>query len=139
MHPFAAAFVAALVLATATRVWLALRHIRHVGARRAAVPDAFAGRVALEAHQKAADYTVAKTRLSIYEAIVTAVLALALTLGGGLEAIASAWTRVLEPGGYAHGIALLLTVGLVAGIVDLPFSLYRSLVIEARFGFKRMT
>ena len=138
MHPFTAAFLAALVLATAARWWLAARHIRYVSARRGSVPSEFEGRVPLDAHQKAADYTVAKTRLSMLEALVGAAMALAFTLGGGLEAVADAWQRVFEPVGYAHGIALIVSAGVIAGIVDLPFALYRTFVIEARFGFNRM-
>ena len=139
MHPFTAAFIAALLVATAARWWLARRHIRHVSQRRASVPAEFAGRIALEAHQKAADYTVAKTRLSILEAVVGALMALGFTLGGGLQALSSLWERVFEPGGMAHGIALILSAALVAGVIDLPFAWYRTFVIEARFGFNRMT
>ncbi len=63
MHAFTIAFLAALAVATATRLWLASRHVRHVMANRDAVPAEFAQRVDLLAHQKAADYTAAKTRL----------------------------------------------------------------------------
>jgi STE24 endopeptidase len=139
MHPFTAAFLAALVLATATRWWLAMRHVRHVSARRGAVPEAFEGRIELPAHQKAADYTVAKTRLSILETLASAALALLLTLGGGAEALASTWANIFDPGGYAHGIALILSAGVLVGLIDLPFSIYRTFIIEERFGFNRMT
>lgn len=139
MHPFTAAFLAALVVSTAARWWLALRHIRHVSERRSSVPAEFDGRISLAAHQKAADYTIAKTRLSILEALVGALMALGFTLGGGLQALSWYWERFFEPGGMAHGIALIVSVGLIAGVVDLPFAWYRTFVIEARFGFNRMT
>ena len=139
MHAFTIAFLAALALATATRIWLALRHVRHVTARRDAVPAEFAANVPLAAHQKAADYTAAKTRLGILDALVSAAVLLAFTLGGGLQALFELWGNVFEPGGYAHGIALILSVGVITGLVDLPFSIYRTFVIEARFGFNRMT
>jgi STE24 endopeptidase len=139
MHPFTAAFLAALIVATAARFWLAQRHIRHVSERRGSVPAEFDGCIALAAHQKAADYTVAKTRVSILEALVGALMALGFTLGGGLQALSSAWERLFEPAGYAHGIALIVSAGLIAGVVDLPFAWYRTFVVEARFGFNRMT
>jgi len=139
MHAFTIAFLAALALATATRICLAVRHVQHVAAHRAAVPPEFAESVALAAHQKAADYTVAKTRLGIVDAIVSAVVLLAFTLGGGLQALFDAWATVFEPGGYAHGIALILSVVAITGAIDLPFSIYRTFVIESRFGFNRMT
>jgi STE24 endopeptidase len=139
MHPFTLAFLAALALATAVRLWLALRHYTHVGANREQVPEAFASRIDLAAHQKAADYTQAKTRLSMLEIVVGALLLLAFTLGGGLQALSDGLANGFESGGYAHGIALVMGVILVSGIIDLPFNLYRVFVVEQRFGFNRMT
>ena len=60
-------FLAALAAASATRLWLARRQVRHVAAHRDAVPASFAGSIPLESHRKAADYTVAKTRLGMIE------------------------------------------------------------------------
>jgi STE24 endopeptidase len=139
MHPFTAAFIAAVLLATATQLWLGWRHMRHVVARRGAVPGEFRERIPLDAHQKAADYTVARTRVSLVETLVTALLAFGFTLGGGLEAISQAWSGTFTPGSYAHGIALLLSMALVSGAIDIPFSLYRTFRIEAAFGFNRMS
>jgi STE24 endopeptidase len=137
MHWFTAVFLAALALTTAVRLWLSQRHIGHVSANRNAVPAEFDGRIVLAAHQKAADYTVAKARFGMLETLVAAALLLAFTLGGGLQFISEAWERVFETGGYAHGIALIASVALVSSAVDLPFALYRTFVIEARFGFNR--
>jgi STE24 endopeptidase len=132
-------FLFALVAATATRLWLGLRQIRHVTAHRGAVPAAFADSISLAAHQKAADYTAAKTRLGAVDVVVGALLVLLLTLGGGLQWLAELWARVFEPGGLAHGTALLLSLFFVQGVVSLPLALYRTFVVEARFGFNRMT
>jgi STE24 endopeptidase len=139
MNAFTLAFLAALALATATRIWLALRHIRYVAAHRERVPAEFAESVPLPAHQKAADYTRARTWLGIVDALVSAAVLLAFTLGGGLEWLYDAWARAFEAGGYAHGIALILSVAAITGLVDLPFSVYRTFVIEAKYGFNRMT
>lgn len=139
MHPFTAAFLAALALATAAQLWLAWRHVRHVCARRDTVPAEFEGRIPLDAHRKAADYTASRTRVSFVEILIGVALTLAFTLGGGIETLASAWSRVFEAGGYLHGIALLFSVAVLAALVDLPFSVYRTFAIEARFGFNRTT
>jgi STE24 endopeptidase len=139
MNAFTLTFLAALALVTATRIWLALRHIRHVTAHRDAVPPEFAASVPLSAHQKAADYTRERTRLGIVDALVSAAVLLAFTLGGGLEWLYDAWAGVFEAGGYAHGIALILSVAAITGLVDLPFSVYRTFVIEVKYGFNRMT
>ena len=139
MHWFTVVFLVALALATAGRLWLSRRHIRHIAANRETVPAAFSGRISLAAHQKAADYTTVKTRLGTVETLAAAVLLLVLTLGGGLQLLSDAWERVFEVSSYAHGIALIVSVVLVSSALDLPFSLYRTFVIEARFGFNRMS
>jgi STE24 endopeptidase len=132
-------FLAALAAATATRLWLGRRQIRHVIAHRDAVPPGFAESIPLAAHQKAADYTAAKTRLGAVDVLVGAVVTLLFTLGGGLQWLADAWARVFTPGGLAHGTALLLSLFFAQALISLPLSLYRTFVIEARFGFNRMT
>jgi len=139
MHWFGLAFLAALTLTTLARLWLSRRHVRHIAANRGSVPAEFSGRISLAAHQKAAEYTIAKERLGTIETLVAAALPLAFTLGGGLQLLSETWERVFDPGGFAHGIALIVSVVVVSGIVDLPFSVYRTFVIEARFGFNRMT
>jgi len=137
MHWFTAVFIAALALTAVIRLWLSRRHIRFVLANRDAVPAEFSSSIPLAAHQKAADYTAAKTRLGMLETLAGAVLLLGLTLGGGLQLLSEAWERAFEAGGYAHGIALITSVALVSSAIDLPFALYRTFVIEARFGFNR--
>lgn len=139
MHWFSLAFVVALVVSTGIRLWLAGRHLRHVNANRGKVPSEFAESVSLASHQKAADYTIAKTRLSIAEITVSALVLLAFTLGGGVQALFELWERVLDPHGYAHGIALILSVIAVGTAIDLPFTIHRTFGIEERFGFNRMT
>ena len=139
MHWFTIAFLIALALATAVRLWLSRRHIRHIAANRDTVPAEFSGRIALAAHQKAADYTTVKTKLGAVETLTATALLLAFTLGGGLQLLTEALDRVFEAGGHAHGIALIVSVALISSLVDLPFSLYRTFVIEARFGFNRMS
>ena len=135
---FTTLFLAALALTTLLRMWLAQRHVRHVAAHRDAVPEAFREIIAPEAHRRAADYTVAKVRLGLVEVVVGALFVLALTLGGGLQALHAAWTALgLE--GLAHGLAFIAGLVVLSSAVDLPFSLYRSFVVEERFGFNKMT
>lgn len=132
-------FVAALALATATRLWLALRQMRHVAAHRGAVPAPFTDAIPLHDHQKAADYTLAKARFGMVYVGVEALLTLWLTLGGLIQALASLWGLWLAPGSLLHGSALLLSLFLVQALVGLPLTLYRIFVIEERFGFNRMS
>jgi STE24 endopeptidase len=142
-NAFSWLFLVALALATGTRLWLTARQSRHVRAHRDAVPASFAGTIPLAAHQKAADYTVAKTRLAIVDIGISVVLVLALTFGGVLQWLSDAWARVAEPAfsghGIAHGVLLIVSVLLLLSLLELPLTLYRTFVVEARFGFNRMT
>ena len=135
---FTLVFLVALALSLAAKLWLARRQVRFVAAHRAEVPPAFADRIALAAHQKAADYTVARTRFGVAETAVEVVLLLALTLGGGLAALV-AWTGSLGVPSLAADLALVVAVALVAGVVGLPFSYVNTFGIEAKFGFNRTT
>ena len=138
MHAdFTILFLAALGLTLAARLWLTMRQIRHVAAHRAAVPAGFSERISLAAHQKAADYTVDRNRLSLVTALVDAALLLALALGGGLVALHEFWAAQFP--GLFYGLALIFSVMLISAVVELPFALYRQFVIEARYGFNRMT
>lgn len=134
---FSTAFLAALAVMVVLRLWLARRQIAHVGARRAAVPAQFAGRIELAAHQKAADYTVARTRFGMLALGLEVLVLLAFTLGGGLQALHEFWSAHLD--GLLYGLALIFSVMAISGVIDLPFALYRQFVIEERFGFNRMT
>jgi len=135
---FTALFAVAFALMVATRLWLARRQIAHVADHRDSVPPAFADRVGLAAHRKAADYTRAKQTLLCVETIVDALVLIALTFGGGLAALV-AWTAGL-PLGVLWKDAILIGAVVAAGaIASLPFSWYSTFVIEERFGFNRMT
>lgn len=135
---FTLIFCIALLIMIGTRLWLSSRQIRHVLQHRAAVPGEFADRIQLDAHQKAADYTAAKVRLSMIEVVVGAVLLVVLTLLGGIHAINVTLTSWLGHG-YMRDLALFASIGIISGLVDMPFGLYRQFVLEERFGFNKMT
>ena len=132
------AFAIALVLGLAVKFWLASRQIRHVALNRNAVPGAFASQISLSAHQKAADYTIAKSRLGLLELALGTVVLLGWTLLGGLSALNNALLQWMG-GGMAQQIALLAAFALIGGLIDLPMTLYQTFVLEERFGFNKMT
>jgi len=137
LNPFSLAFLAALLAMFILRLWLAQRQISHVIAHRATVPASFADRIELAAHQKAADYTVRRTRFGRIDLAVEVALLLALTLGGGLQALHDFWSPRLD--GLPYGVALIFSVLAISAIIDLPLALYRQFVIEEEFAFNRMT
>jgi STE24 endopeptidase len=138
MHPFALLFLAALLLATAVKVWLSLRHMQHVRAHRDEVPAAFAADIPAASHRTAADYTVAKGRLDLVEIPIDAAVVLLLTFGGGLAWLDGA-LRPLLGDGLLHGVGLIGAIVVLTSAISLPASLYRTFVIEQRFGFNKMT
>jgi STE24 endopeptidase len=135
---FTGLFIAALALTTLAKLWLARRHLAHIAAHRAEVPAAFSKQIELAAHQKAADYTSAKTRLSMLNALFEAIVLLGFTLGGGIGWLAGFWQHVFDAT-ILQGIALFASVLLLSGLLEAPFGLYQTFVIEARFGFNKMT
>ncbi|HEY8118829.1 MAG TPA: M48 family metallopeptidase [Methylophilaceae bacterium] len=132
-------FIFLLGLTTLTRLWLGRRHIGYVQSHRNHVPSAFDSNISLDAHQKAADYTAAKTWLVMSEAVAQAVLLAIFTLGGGLQWIDNAWRGLLPEQEIIRGAVVLLSAFVVSGLVDLPFDYYRSFVIDQHFGFNKMT
>ncbi len=131
-------FIIALALTTLAKLWLAQRHLAYVAAHRAAVPEAFREKIPLSDHQKAADYTSAKTRFDMLGTLFDAALLLAFTLAGGIQFIAGL-CNVWFDGMLTQGVATIVTVLLLSSLLETPFSLYRTFVIEARFGFNKMT
>jgi STE24 endopeptidase len=132
------AFLFAVAAETLTRLWLGSRQIAAVQAHRDEVPEPFRGQIALADQQKAADYTTARVRLGRWATVVEALVKLVLTLGGGLAAVDAVWrgTGLDEPW---RGACVVATVLLLLQLVGLPFSLWRTFKIEARFGFNRVS
>ena len=136
-NTFSLVFLLALALMVLIRRKLADRQIAYVLAHRAAVPEQFSGRIELAAHQKAADYTAAQTRFSRITLAFEVVLLLCLTFAGGLQFLHQSLSTRLD--GLAYGVAMIFAVMFISGAIDLPLSLYKQFVIEAKYGFNRMT
>ncbi len=138
MNTFGLVFFAALALALATKLWLAVRHLDHIRRNRDTVPIDFSRDISLDAHRHAADYSCAKTRLGMITTALECAMILALTFGGGLQWLSEITAGWFDPG-VMRGVALLLLLGAVTTVLDLPFEWYRTFVIEQRFGFNKMT
>jgi STE24 endopeptidase len=138
MNTFSWIFLLALGLSLILKLWLAHRQLRHVAANRAQVPAAFAETIELEAHQKAADYTLTNTRQGRLELVYTSLLLVGWTLGGGLQWLDSVWQQ-FGWDAIPAGVAMLVSAFVIMAVLELPFSLYHTFVIEERFGFNRTT
>jgi STE24 endopeptidase len=135
---FSLLFAAFLLATLAVKLWLSSRHIRHVAQHRDAVPSQFAHKIPLAAHQKAADYTIAKTRLKIVLLVVNAAVLLGFTLLGGLQWLSMALFDVAGAG-MVYQLGLIAAVTLIGSVVDLPFDYYKQFRLEEQFGFNKMT
>ncbi len=131
-------FLLALVLSLVIQFWLDRRQLTHVLRHRDAVPDAFKERIPLDAHQKAADYTVTRTRLGIMELVLGTILLLLWTLGGGLQLVDNLW-RELTLAPLVTGVVVIFSILIISTLLELPVAIYRTFVIEQRFGFNRTT
>jgi STE24 endopeptidase len=137
-YSFSLLFAAFLIATLGTKLWLASRHIQHIQRHRDAVPEQFAAKIPLAAHQKAADYTIAKTRLKIALLVVNAVVLVGFTLLGGLQWL----SELLTPGfgvGMVYQLALVAAVSIISSVIDLPLDYYKQFTLEERFGFNKMT
>lgn len=136
MHTFTFIFLFFLLASTLVQLWLSLRQKQHVSQHRGAVPEAFKDKITLAEHQKAADYTLAKGGFGRIELMMGFVVLLVWTLGGGLEWLDSVW-RDLARGPLWTGTAVILSMTLISGLIDLPASWYRTFVLEEKFGFNK--
>ena len=134
---FTIAFLIAFLASFGLRHWLAQRQMRFVAKHRDSVPAEFAEKVTLAEHQKAADYTIAKLRLGVLENGVSAIILIGFTLLGGLQILNISLLQLLGDG-ITQQIALLGSIAIISGLVDLPFSWYKQFHLEERFGFNRM-
>ncbi|MDO4681955.1 MAG: M48 family metallopeptidase [Lautropia sp.] len=136
---FSLLFATFLLISVAIRLWLATRQIRHVGQHRQRLPTAFEQRIGLSAHQRAADYTIARSRLGMAEQTVSAVVLLLLTLLGGLQQLQQRWQTWLPDNPLWQQMGIVVSAILLIGLFELPLDLWRHFRLESRFGFNRMT
>jgi len=130
--------VGALLTNVLLKLWLNARQVRHVAGHRSEVPNAFASHISLADHQKAADYTLAKAKVSQIDILIDAAVLVGWTLLGGLSALNALVLTYMQPGLWQQ-VVLVLCFTLIGGLLDLPLSLYQTFVLEQKFGFNKMT
>ena len=138
MHTFTSIFLSFLTASVLMRLWLCHRQIRHIRAHHGAVPAAFADRISLQDHQRAADYSCSKLRVGRIMLAWETLWLLLWTIGGGINLV-DQWWAALDYPPLITGIAVIFSLTIVSSILDLPFSLYNTFVVEQRFGFNKTT
>lgn len=138
MNTFTYIFVIAVLAGLLLQLWLAARQAAHISGHARQVPEAFAGSVSLEDHQKAASYSLARLGLERWDLALSVLVLFAWTLGGGLNAL----HHLIDGLGFGElwgGVTLIIVTVLVGALIDLPLSIWRTFGIEQRFGFNRTT
>jgi len=138
MHIFTTIFLGFLAASVLMRLWLTQRQTRHIRAHRDTVPAAFADRISLQDHQRAADYSCSKLRVGRAMLAWETLWLLLWTLGGGINLI-DQWWEGMDYSPLIAGIGVIISLTLISSLLDLPFSLYLTFVIEERFGFNKTT
>jgi len=138
MNSLTLIFIATLAAGLLVQLWLIARQATHIIGHRDTVPPAFADRISLEQHRKAASYSLARLTVERWDLILGVVVLLAWTLGGGLNWLDRQMNTLgLDP--LWAGVGLVLATLLIGGLIELPLSLWRTFGIETRFGFNRTT
>ncbi len=135
---FSVFFIGFLLISVCLQFWLSARHIRHILSKRDSVPAQFAEKISLAAHQKAADYTVTKTKLGLLMLMLNVPVLLGFTLFGGLQWLSVTIAGITGPG-MLYQLSLFAAFALITGVLDLPFTYYYQFVVEEKFGFNKMT
>ncbi len=135
---FTLLFLFALGISLSVQLWLNQRQITHVARHRDHLPPEFVDQIPLSAHQKAADYTIAKGRFSRWMILVDGLLLLLWTLGGGLQTIhnlaqQTGWSTI------PAGVLTIILFAFISTLLHLPASLYQTFIIESQFGFNNTT
>jgi STE24 endopeptidase len=131
-------FLFAVVAETGIRLWLASRQLKAVRSHRDSVPTIFQNQISLEDQQRAADYTMARVVVGRWATLYEAALKLLLTIGGGVGLLDALWRQsgITEPW---RGVLLIGSLLLMLQLASLPFEIFRTFKVEARFGFNRVT
>jgi len=127
-----------IAITVLSQIWLSKRHIGFVSQHRKKVPAPFKDIIKIKDHQKAADYTVDKSKLNILGLAVEAIFLYFITIGGGIEWI----NQYLAQYSFSEitlGAMLIIAVMVLSSLVEMPMGLYKTFVIDEKYGFNRMT
>jgi len=116
-------------------LWLNLRHARSCKDNPPELAVEIWGK---QDYQRAIDYSKSKTYLAVISSLVGSGLVLLLVSSGWLGTLES-WVSSLAVGTILQGILYVYLISLIFGVVSLPSMIYAQFVIEARYGFNRMT
>ncbi len=135
---FSNIFLTLLILSCATEVYLSIRQNNSAIKHSLTVPNDFKKIIKIKDHTKAAAYTSAKTKINIAGLIVQALFLYLITLGGWINELNAILSAYLS-GEIIQGVALILIIMILSSLIELPLGLYKTFVVDEKFGFNKMT
>ncbi len=135
MNPYLVFILAVLILGWLLDLTATLLNMR---AMRPQPPKEFAGAIDGETYGRTIRYAKAQAKLDILQDGLSTLALTLFILAGGFGVFDQA-ARSLGLPSLATGVIYLLALGLAADLFATPFSVYRTFVIEERFGFNRTT
>ena len=115
--------------------WLNRKHLKEYGH---VVPGVFKDEIDPATLTRMRDYTVAMSNLGSIEMFVDDLTGLAMILSGFLPYLAGTHLLSgLHP--VLAGILFMFACSILLGVLDIPFDLYSTFVIERNFGFSTIT
>ena len=135
---FTFVFLFAILMSVLSLLWLNFRQDKAINNSFNDVPKGFSESIKLEDHQKAGNYTKAKLLLNHFEIIFSTIILLVWTIGGGMNWLDIYWSqKITNP--ILMGTTFIISITMISSFIDLPFSIYRTFILEHKFGFNRMT
>jgi STE24 endopeptidase len=133
---FTLVFLIATLSYVVTLLWLNVRQDKAVIKSYEQVPSEFSKKITLKEHQKAAEYTQSKLTVNHFEVMFSTVVLLAWTIGGGMNWLDGIWQGLSDNTLYL-GVGFIISLMVIGSLIDLPFNIYRTFVLEQRFGFNK--
>ncbi len=118
--------------------WLKYLNLSHLKRFGSSIPPEFEGRIDQMLLNKARDYTVENIRFGFFSSIFNKAILL-LFLFGGLLDVYNSWIAALNLPFILSGIIFFMLLIYADTILEIPFSLYHTFVIEKQYGFSAMS
>jgi len=132
------AFIAIISLVLILKLYLNYRQINCIKKNMGQVPEKFNSSITLNDHQKAANYNIEKLRHGQLEQILSTIMIIAFTLGGGIQFINDRLINFADHP-LTMGVLVIGVYTLINAIIGLPFSIYSTFKIEQKYGFNNTT
>ena len=123
---------------TAFTYWLRHINLQHLKLHGSKVPEGFEGAIDEEKLRTSTAYTFDASRLGLWDSLFDNCL-LVLFLFGGLLAVYDRFIGGLSASPIVSGVLFFLLLTMFQTLLGIPFDLYGTFVIEARYGFNTTT